>query len=175
MPKHTVVNGDILDAPEQTILQQCNCLATRPHGLSKTIAEAYPWANVYGERKEIPGIPNVAIEKDRRVLGTLKIMSSPDDTKRVVCAFAQWKPGNAHRPPRYVKWARASKGINDGPQERLVAFKKCLEKIESNLTIPEIAIPWMIGCGLAGGNWKDYKEAIEETLVDTRVVFYKKK
>ena len=39
----TTKSGD-LDAKEDYILQQCNCVACRPHGLSAAIAKKFPFA-----------------------------------------------------------------------------------------------------------------------------------
>lgn len=45
-----VVKGDLLDAPESVIVQQCNCVTKKSLGLSKSIAEKFPFANHYATR-----------------------------------------------------------------------------------------------------------------------------
>ena len=41
------VAGDLLEAPEQYIVQQSNCVTNYPHGLAAAIAEKFPHAEVY--------------------------------------------------------------------------------------------------------------------------------
>jgi hypothetical protein len=43
----SVINGDLLNASERVIIQQLNCTTIKAHGLSKSIAQKYPFANVY--------------------------------------------------------------------------------------------------------------------------------
>lgn len=43
--------GNIIYAKEQYILQQCNCLTIRGHGLSDTLARAFPYADIYSNRR----------------------------------------------------------------------------------------------------------------------------
>lgn len=42
-----VVEGDLLEAPEQYIVQQSNCATTYAAGLAQAIAEKFPHADVY--------------------------------------------------------------------------------------------------------------------------------
>ena len=56
--------------------------------------------------------------------------------------YAQYYPGK----PKY-----------ENSQQRLNWMESCLIKI-INLEIKQIAIPYKIGCNLAGGNWDDYLE-----------------
>ena len=64
--------------------------------------------------------------------------------------FAQHYPG---RSQFYLK---------DGRDQREEAFKACLHEISAIEDMNSIAFPWMIGCGLAGGNWDNYQSRIEE-------------
>ncbi len=51
-----VVEGDLLEAPEQYIVQQSNCATTYAAGIAQAIAEKFPHADVYRPeaRKEAP-------------------------------------------------------------------------------------------------------------------------
>jgi hypothetical protein len=62
MPIIKIVQGSLLDATEEYIEQQCNCVTVKSHGLSQQISDKYPWANVYKRRTQI-GSRNCA--KDR--------------------------------------------------------------------------------------------------------------
>ena len=63
-----------------------------------------------------------------------------------------------------------SKGI---PPIRYGAVEKCLEKItdEALKLNASIHMP-RIGCGLAGGNWKEIEPVIEKTLLKNNVIVY---
>jgi hypothetical protein len=79
--------------------------------------------------------------KNNDIPGTYKIYDN------IVCLFAQRNPGK-------------SSSDNDTKEMRLNWFKFSFDKFikENN---GSIAIPYNIGCGLAGGNWDDYLKAIK--------------
>lgn len=62
--------------------------------------------------------------------------------------FAQYYPG---KPNQFNTIKR------DTPELRLRWFRKCLLTIYINDMITELALPYKIGCGLAGGNWIYYE------------------
>ena len=83
---------------------------------------------------------------------------------KVVAMFAQRNPGL----PRTTG--------NDTDAARLRAFKSCLDEIEKIEPRPRsIAFPFLIGCGLAGGEWRSYEAAIESFAQESgiRVSLYK--
>ena len=148
-----VIEGSLLDTKVKYIVQQCNCLTVRAHGLSQVIVDKYPWADPYGCRKSM-GKRNCAIENDRDKPGSIKIFDSPDEDKHVICMFAQWTPGIPGKFTTYPDYD-CDTYIN-----RQLWFNNCLNEI-GKLDIKEVAFPWKIGCGLAGGNWTTYKSMIE--------------
>ncbi len=48
-----IIHGDLLEAPEPVLCQQCNCVTILAHGLSEQIVKTFPWADVYGERETL--------------------------------------------------------------------------------------------------------------------------
>jgi hypothetical protein len=82
----TYVHGDLLFM-KIPIVQQCNCLTVKTHGLSQSIAERYPWANLYATRRPL-GHRNLAIKADRGRPGTIRILSNGIDPD-VICFLAQ--------------------------------------------------------------------------------------
>ncbi|EGD80553.1 swarming motility protein YbiA [Salpingoeca rosetta] len=128
--------GDLLKATEQCIAHQCNAVSTYAKGLSKVIFSRYPQADLYtkqhkqASKKSKPGTTQFHAGKPHCVINMV----------------AQRSPG---RP-------RAS----ETAEQRLEWFKECLAKIAANKDIESVAFPYMIGCGLAGGKWEDYKAAI---------------
>ncbi len=132
-----VINGDLLDAKEQYIAHQCNCVTTKSKGLSKLIFDKYPTTDIYSNRKKKKDIP-----------GEIKVFNSKNKT--IINILAQYYPG----PSNYE---------NDSKQNRKLWFKKCLELISELPGIENgLALPYNIGCGLAGGNWDEYYEIIKQ-------------
>jgi hypothetical protein len=66
----------------------------------------------------------------------------------IICAFAQNSPGK----PRGA----------ETKQQRCDWFEKCLKAIPLPEDAP-IAVPFKIGCGLAGGDWSSYRAMLEES------------
>ena len=126
------IKGDLIDSDCQYIAHQCNCVTTYGKGLSKTIFDRYPYANIYG--------PRVFNGQDRP--GEIIIKGSKDQ-RRVINMLAQIYPGL----PKYY---------NDSAKARLVHFQRCLDQIGQIEGLTSVGFPEMIGCGLAGGNHQQY-------------------
>jgi DNA (cytosine-5)-methyltransferase 1 len=128
-------HGDLLEAKETFIVHQCNCICQKPKGLAETVFERFPNANVYEQRRRGSRQPDTP--------GTISVHG------RVVNFYSQLNPGKPNRECLY----------GDTRQGRLRWFGNCLEKLYHHMkdqTGVSIAFPWKIGCGLAGGNWKQY-------------------
>ena len=166
MPIIETVKGNILDAKEDVIVQQCNCVTITACGLSKVIKQKWKWADPYGSRRR-EGRKNCAISDDRDIPGTIRVLETKETkTPKVVCLFSQWSPGKSN--------IRYEKTYPDGKYDRLRYFEECLWKLDEYCKenrIKTVAVPYGIGCGLAGGNWNDYVKELEKTKVD--VVLYK--
>lgn len=124
------INGNILDAEEKYIVQQCNCSGKKPAGLSQQINAKF-------------GV-NPYKRKQNDEPGTYKIFESGD--KNIVCLFAQYKPGGS--------------SLNDTKPDRIKWFEESLEEFIKK-TSGTIAMPYNIGCGLAGGDWDSYIKIIK--------------
>lgn len=170
MPAYTVVKGDLLDAKEELILQQNNCVSVRPHGLSKAIAHRFPYADPYILRRAI-GTRNMAIDEDRPIPGSIHVFSPPvgESGPAFVSLFAQYGMG---RPYAYNN--SGSDAHPDSHEDRLRWFESCLDMVAS-LQPKSVAMPYNIGCGLAGGNWAEYEPVIDRWAMshpDMDVVLY---
>jgi len=121
----------------QIIAQQCNCTSRKARGLAKDIIDTFPYADFYSKRTK------------SSKPGTIKVVGSPKTGKRLILAmFSQLQPGNS--------------GEGDTSSLRETWFGRCLEKISSNIKgLRSIAFPYKIGCGMAGGNWENYKAMID--------------
>lgn len=154
-----IVQGDITEAQVDYIIQQCNCLTVKAHGLAETLEKKFPHARLYGRRRSL-GSRNLAVLEDRAVPGTAIILQG---NPKIVCLFGQWRPGkissiyfNSYpesNPPetstQRLDWFRSA----------LWSFGNYLQTHSSRRV--KIALPWKIGCGLAGGNWNDYSALIQ--------------
>lgn len=164
-----IIEGDLLNCKEVYIVQQCNCLTVYPHGLSKSIADKFPWADPYSSRTKVPG-RNLAVQEDRPQPGTIKILTSPKNIseipKNVICMFAQWGPGTPLKFTSYPDYKI------DTRENREKWFQECLDKIAGikDSGIKELAFPYKIGCGLAGGNWSRYRNMIMKFEKETGVL-----
>ena len=137
MAKHYLLKrGDILCATEQYIVHQCNA-EPRPRpaaGLALEVFKRFPFSDVYRDPR-----PTDAP-------GTIRVFHEP---RGIVCAFAQLRRGKP-------------KGPDDTAKLRVAWFETCLFKIGEELSRATIALPYGIGCNMAGGNWeRDYEPAIE--------------
>lgn len=167
MAELKVINGSLLDATTEYIVQQTCCTALRPHGLSETIAKRWSSVDPYGKRTKYKG--NWATADSRPAVGSIQVYPNPDGPQ-VICAFAQYthgKPGK-YQDPLMIP-------VSDTTDDRLLNFKVCLERI-AELKPKSLGFPWKIGCGLAGGNWSQYFDAIHTWASkhpETQVIFYK--
>ena len=158
-----IIKGDITETECKYIAHQCNCNTVKAHGLSKTIASKWSWADVYSKRVQI-GFRNATIQPS--IPGTIELLTSGDGDKTIICLFAQWAPGKCGDYARYYP-----KTYNDTKDNRLIWFKECMTKIDE-LNLDEITMPYKIGCGLAGGDWKTYSHILQEAK--TKIVLYSK-
>ena len=155
------------------ILHICNCVACKPHGLSLTISKCFPYAKVYEKRTAQSGFRNLADIQSRPEPGSISVNSAPSQPTIVSC-FAQFKMGRSNSQyfqrrdrlldQHYKTWHRL-----DTKEWRKKMFAECLDNvvfwIEENGGIETIAIPYKVGCGLAGGNWVQYERIISDKLL----------
>ena len=135
---YSQITGNLLEHNAQYIAHQCNCVTNRSAHLSKAVFTRFPYADVYCLRTQ----PDT--------LGTIKIKGNGKDKRWVINMFGQYFPGKCKYP----------NGSKDNPKLREESFQKCLDKISEIEDLESIAFPWGIGCGAAGGDWKNYEKMI---------------
>ena len=168
---HCIIEGDLLETKQKYIAQQCNCITCKPHGLSKSISNKFKYGDIYGTRKKLTA--NTAIEEDRDEPGTIRILES-DDVKKsphIICIFGQWSPGSPSSKWIYIY--PKYKNIVETSEQRLKWFEKAINYIDDDDRLQDeiISIPYKIGCGLAGGQWKQYKTIL--TKAKTKFIINK--
>eukprot|EP00933_Yihiella_yeosuensis_P006707 TRINITY_DN111463_c0_g1_i1.p1 TRINITY_DN111463_c0_g1~~TRINITY_DN111463_c0_g1_i1.p1 ORF type:complete len:219 (+),score=49.59 TRINITY_DN111463_c0_g1_i1:71-727(+) len=160
--------GDLLSAEEDYIVQQSNCTTTYPAGLAAAISEKFPYADVYKkEAREKRGTL-----KSGDVPGTIAVLGGPaaaSDKEReqrgIINMFGQFAPGKPNRSktgPVTSKGITSAADVVDNAAQRLTWFQAGLQQIAELPGIQSIAFPYLIGCGLAGGDWSKYEQALEE-------------
>lgn len=148
--------GDLLSLRDvDAIVHQVNCLCIKSHGLSKQLAEKYPWGDIYSKRLA-EGNRNLTISEDRDTPGSIRTFKPqeflyPD----IVCFFSQWDFGLPEHNLRHIP------PYHDTRKNRETWFQQCLEALQDT-SYKSIAFPYQIGCGLGGGDWNSYIKLIEE-------------
>src|ERR1700722_15166322 len=131
----TIKTGDLLEATEQLIIHQVNCVSNGgAAGIARAIFDKYPYADCYNGRTQ------------QSVPGTIDIRGNGRDQRLVCNLNGQFYPGG-------VQYPHSNK---DGYVARERYFQQCLDRITEIEGLKSIAFPWMVGCGIAGGSWPNY-------------------
>ena len=173
----TIVEGDLLKCDSEMIVHQGNCVTTFARGICQFIFAKYPYAEVYKKRPALSS-DDEKLAKERNEPGTIEVRE-PGKNKTgpvVACLMAQIAPGKPGVWAREYKINRAE----DTVEKRLSYFKNCLVKlihVVESRKIKMVAFPYLIGCGLAGGEWNVYLEEINrfaQFLPGVTVLIYRK-
>lgn len=143
-----IVDGDILQAKENIIAHQTNCLGVMGSGLAKQIRAKYP--NVFEQYRKF------FINNKFTALGQCQIVKAEDD-KYIANLFGQYNYG---RDKQYTDYKAL--------EEALFSLKVSAKDHNKS-----VAIPFAIGCGLAGGSWDIVYKIIENVFDDYDVTLYK--
>jgi O-acetyl-ADP-ribose deacetylase (regulator of RNase III) len=135
-----IVIGSLLESECRYIAHQCNCHSTRSAGLATAIFKAFPWADVYSDRRQRGN--------DAALFGSITIHGNPQLSQRqIINIYGQLYPG------------KPSSG-RDSVAARLDAFRNGLARIALIPELTSIGFPYGIGCGLAGGEWNEYQKLL---------------
>lgn len=144
-----IVEGNLLEAKEKYICHQCNCVTDRAKGLAQALFGKFPYANVYKQRSK-ESVPE-----------TIHVAGNGRDKRFIINMFAQYSPGKVKE--------------RETAEMRLKYFRECLAKIAEIPDLESLAFPFLIGCGLAGGDWNLYLEELEAfaKTVKVPVILYR--
>jgi O-acetyl-ADP-ribose deacetylase (regulator of RNase III) len=142
------VRGDLLAHDADYIVHQCNCRTTRAWGLAYSLFGSFPHADTY----TVPSDPKLAPMPPKRVPGTFTLHGGPGTGLRgVINLYGQDAPGKA--------------SAAETKAQRLTWFQNALLQLADVPNLKSVAFPHGIGCGLAGGSWKQYEAALVEFAV----------
>jgi O-acetyl-ADP-ribose deacetylase (regulator of RNase III) len=148
-----IVEGNILNATEKLICHQVNCMGVMGSGLAKQLRNKYP--KLYTSYKKF--CKECKDNNPKTLLGDVQTVPMPDG-KVIVNLFGQYGYG---RDKQYTDY----KALKESLESIL-----CIAKMCDN---DSIALPYALGCGLAGGDWNVVYRIIKEVFNDYDVTIYK--
>lgn len=148
-----IMEGNLLKTPFQIIAHQTNCLGIMGGGVALAIKNTYP--NVYEEYKSFCDIHGI-----EECFGSSCVVGEKE--KIIINAFGQKYIGSNECMTDYA-------ALKSGLSEGIKTIRLCWNL--DSITQLTIAIPYKIGCGLAGGDWEEVSKLLEEIEVEQNVVF----
>lgn len=145
-----VVRGDILDAKHGIICHQVNCQLVMGAGLAKQIRDKYPI--VFSEYSKLSG----TVPMNKR-LGKCQVVEVKPKDLFVANLFGQFAYGRIGVHTDYGALAMAMGKLNEWHMQNC------------HRDFP-IWVPYGIGCGLAGGDWKRVVEVVESQVPKAIIV-----
>lgn len=147
------VEQDILTVGADIIVQQVNCMGVMGAGLALQIKRKYPW--VERQYKEV--CQHYQYRDRGSMLGLVQFCSNAEHEPIVANFFAQVRYGRGIRQTDYA------------------AFSRCVQNLAIHLNNLGrdllVAIPYGIGCGLAGGDWGTISTILARGLENTSCKF----
>ena len=140
-----VENSNLLDVQEGIICHQTNCIGVMGGGVALQIREK--WPKVYNAYREEC---TTFMSNPEHLLGHVQDVLVKDGLAVANC-YGQVFPGN-------------------GCMTDYKAWDSILDKLKdlSNYFNLDLHFPWMIGCGLAGGDWNVMRKKIENAFSSPR-------
>ena len=140
-------DGDIVNATENIIAHQANCIGKMGAGVALAIKQKYP--------KCFTPYENMCRRLGSKLLGTMQLIEV--DSNKYVCNLFGQNEIYGHQPTNYK------------------ALESALQLLYNHVVINEltVAIPFKIGCGLGGGDWSVVSQLIERVFHDYDIVVYK--
>ena len=139
------MNGNILNCEQKYIIHQVNCQGNMGAGLAKQLANKYP--------EIIKPYKDTCLKNlQSKLLGEV-LKTKTKDGKIILNIFGQGYYGAGSKQTNYN------------------ALINGLTKIFLNAN-GDVAIPYKIGCGLAGGNWTKVYKIIEILAEDFKYNIY---
>lgn len=135
------ITGNLLESDCTAVIHQANCFATMSSGIAKQIKYLYPEVLAADKGFYVPAGNPARLGRYSKA-----DVDGPHGPLTVINLYGQYDYGC---------------GIKTNPE----AFETALDRILNDLNRSgqldlKVGIPYGIGCGLAGGNWKDIRRII---------------
>lgn len=162
MMEHVI--GNVLESKADVILHQVNCQGVMGAGLAKQIKDKYPV--VFLAYKAM-------CEEDKKLRLRTGQLQSNLLGRIQVCYKENYPIGRVDDPQVIVNLFAQDRYGRDGRcYTDYDALRLCLEKVNQRFAGKSVAVPYLMGCGLAGGDWNVVSKLIDVTLKDCQVVLY---
>lgn len=151
-------DGNLLTATDiEIIAHQANCQNTFGAGIAKSIKEMYPKAY---------HADTMAYKDGKAVLGSYSFCHLDGHIKKIFNLYGQNLNGKAKRKTNY-----------DALYTALEGMRNYLTDNDEDLVPTNIGLPYLIGCGLGGGDWRIVERLIEVAFhnYNGEVIIYKYK
>lgn len=177
--KFEEIEGDLIALAQQgkfdVITHGCNCFCIMGAGIAPLMAKAFGADTFHLEGHQYEGdfgkLGNIDVGHTYIKGNDIKVYSAPVNK--------DWEEDGYHRLAVVNSYSQFALGRNhaDGMAIPLDydALRLCLRKINHRFIDKHIGLP-LIGCGLAGGDWKIVKQIMLDELknMDVTVVHFKK-
>lgn len=157
--------GDIFQSEVNVIIHQANCYHTMGGGIAKVIADNYPEAKDADDKTPI----------GEKKLGSYSFAFVDSGKKLIFNMYSQGKYGRGKRFTDYDAMISGFEAIKKFLESD--EFKKYLDYYDDDNLIYSnniqdfqksivLGVPYLIGCGLAGGDWKVVENIINMSFKD---------
>lgn len=147
-----IVEGNLLDAKEDIIVHQVNCMGVMGSGIAKQIKEK--WFKAFTDYKRF----TMGLEGDRRLLGRVLFVKIEEDKKIIANLFGQLNYGN--QKMRYTSYDALAEGLS------FIATSARNYKMS-------VAFPVGMSSDRGGADWEIVQKMIEIYFKDIEVTLYK--
>jgi O-acetyl-ADP-ribose deacetylase (regulator of RNase III) len=139
-----IVKGDLLKSDCTIIAHQCNCYSKMGAGIAKQIANLYPEAYTADRTSKL---------SPHEKLGKFSVASIPGKSLVIFNLYGQLNYGRGQRQTDY----------NSLEISLSYMFEMIRTKQDTIFKFPiKIGLPYLMGCGLAGGDWNIVSDIIQK-------------
>lgn len=151
------LHGDLLESHANIIVHQVNCMGVMGAGLARQIRSK--WPNVYNEYRALCD----EVSAPRDLMGKAQMVSVEPGCSVANC-FAQQDYRRAGQNICLTDYGSLSLALNE------------VREFATSINARAVALPFELGCGLAGGDCNIVRDIIDEALGNTafEVKIYKK-
>lgn len=192
---YPIVNGDLLDVEAGVIIHSVNCMGVMGSGVAKQIRDKYPehyrqyLLNCVGnidKKRSLLGTSFFTIHK--KTNGTEKDIENFSDDFLICGIFGQFDYNRSGKTSQQTEYSAFFSALT----EIYLYSSINIEKLEYYIMNPEnisinivthafrsniLYMPYKIGCGLGGGDWKEMKQHFndfQQKYPTMPIVFVKK-